>query len=233
MTSNLPFTPDQFFEVFAEYNRSVWFFALTLWLHAVAGAIVLARHRDRGGRVLSCLLAVQWAWVAVVYHGAFFTSINPAAWLFAALFLIQSALFVWFGLVRNELRFDASGSPRGVVAWTLIVYALVYPMLAHVDGHPFPRGPTFGVPCPMTLLTMGFLFAAVPPWPRVLAVIPVLWAFVGGSAALVLGVRADLMLWVSGAALTAYVLLQARRSFLNSSVPSDAPGRRLERTRAR
>ena len=34
MTSNLPFTPDQFFEVFAEYNRSLWFFALILWFHA-------------------------------------------------------------------------------------------------------------------------------------------------------------------------------------------------------
>ena len=210
MSSNLPFTPDEFFDVFAAYNRSLWFVALTLWLYAVAGAVVLARHRDRGGRFLSCSLAVQWAWVAVVYHGAFFASINPAAWLFAALFLIQSALFVWFGLVRNELRFSASGSPRGVVAWMLIIYSLVYPMLAQLDGHAFPRGPTFGVPCPTTLLTIGFLFAAVPPWPRVLALIPVLWAFVAGSAALVLGVRADLMLWVSGVALAGYVLLPAR-----------------------
>lgn len=54
----------------------------------------------------------------------------------------------------------------------------------------------------MTLLTIGFLFAATRPWPRPVAVIPVLWAFVAGSAASLLGVRADMMLWVAGVALS-------------------------------
>jgi hypothetical protein len=57
------------------------------------------------------------------------------------------------------------------------------------------------VPCPTTLVTAGFLLAAVPAVPRRLAVIPVLWSIIGGSAALLLGVVPDLMLFVAGAAL--------------------------------
>jgi hypothetical protein len=70
----------------------------------------------------------------------------------------------------------------------LLVLALAYSGLALATGHAWPRTPTFGVPCPTTLVTAGFLLAAVPPVPRWLAVIPVLWSIIGGSAALLLGV---------------------------------------------
>ena len=126
-------------------------------------------------------------------HAGFFSSINPAAWLFSALFVAQGVLFVWFGVLHDRLRFSPLGSPRHTFAWVFIVYALLYPLLAHAGGHTFPRMPTYGVPCPTTLLTIGFLFAADPPVPRLIAVIPITWAFIGGSAALFLGVRADLM----------------------------------------
>jgi hypothetical protein len=71
----------------------------------------------------------------------------------------------------------------------------LYPVVAQAEGHTFPRVPTYGVPCPTTLLTIGFLFAADLPWPRVLAIVPILWAIIAGSAAVLSGVRADLMLW--------------------------------------
>jgi len=44
----------------------------------------------------------------------------------------------------------------------------------------------------------------------VVAVIPIGWAFVGGSAAGLLGVRTDLLLWVAGISLTASLLVSAR-----------------------
>ena len=202
---NLPFTQDQFFDVFAAYNRSLWPLALALWGYALVAAVLLARGggRQRFGVVM---LAVQWAWAGVAYHAVFFTAINPAAGIFAMLFVIEGALLVWCGVIRDQLRFSATGSRRHVAAWTLIIYALLYPLLTLAEGHVFPRGPTFGVPCPTTLLTIGWLFAADPPWPKVVALIPIGWAFVGGSAAGLLGVRADSMLWVAGVALAASVL---------------------------
>ena len=35
------------------------------------------------------LLATLWIWNAVAYHALLFTRINPAAWLFAALFTME------------------------------------------------------------------------------------------------------------------------------------------------
>lgn len=209
MNSSLPFTPEQFFEVFAAYNRALWPAVIGLWLYSLTGAVVLARSR-RCDRFLVAMLGVQWGWAALAYHAAFFSRINPAAWLFAALFLAQSALFVWFGILRTDLRFTSRGSIRHAVAWMLIAYALAYPFIVQADARDLLYAPSFGLPCPTTLLTIGLLFAADPPWPRVLAAIPVTWAFIAGSAALLLGVKADLMLWVAGGALAGFVLAPAR-----------------------
>lgn len=206
----MPFSADEFFEVFADYNRSLWLGALGLWLYAAAAVLILAR-RGSAGRFMAAMLAVQWVWAGVVYHAGFFTSINPAAWMFAALFVVESALLVWFGVVRGQLEFSPTVTPLGIASWGLIVYALLYPAIVQADGHTYPAAPTFGVPCPTTLLTIGVLLSARRPWPRVVALIPMAWAVVAGSAALLLGVRADLMLWVSAAALTASLLLPRAR----------------------
>ena len=206
---NLPFTRDQFFDVFAAYNRSLWPCALALWAYALLAAVVVIGHRERG-RFAATMLAVQWMWAGVAYHAVFFAAINPAARLFATMFVVETGLLVWFGVVREQLRFSPGGSPRHIVGWTLIAYALLYPFLAQAEGHAFPRGPTFGVPCPTTLLTIGWLFLADPPWPKVVAIVPIGWALIGGSAAGLLGVRTDLRLWVAGVGLAASLLVPAR-----------------------
>jgi hypothetical protein len=156
------------------------------------------------------MLVVQWVWAGVAYHAMFFTAINPAAWLFAAVFVFEGGLLVWFGVLHRQLRFSRRGSVRHVAGWVFIVYALTYPLLAQAEGHAFPRGPTFGVPCPTTFLTIGWLLAAEAPWPSVVGLIPIAWAFVGGSAAVLLGVRTDYMLWPAGIALAASVSLSER-----------------------
>ena len=130
---SLPFTSDEFFDVLAAYNRSFWPIALALWAYALATAVVLARHHGRT-RFAAAMLAVQWVWAGVAYHAVFFTAINPAAWLFAALFLVEGALLAWFGVVHEQLRFSSTGSLRHVAAWTLIISALLYPVLAASRG---------------------------------------------------------------------------------------------------
>lgn len=42
------------------------------------------------------------------YHWVFFTSINPAAWVFGAFFVAQSLVFLGTGVVRTRLRFRFS-----------------------------------------------------------------------------------------------------------------------------
>jgi len=71
--------------------------------------------------------------------------------------------------------------------------------------------PTFGVPCPTTILTIGFFLAANRPLPRMITLTPIVWAFIGASPAFLLGVRADLMLLVAGIAL-AIEMISPRRA---------------------
>lgn len=207
---SLPFTRDQFFDVFADYNHSVWPFALGLWAYALLAAVLLARHRERG-RFAAVMLAVQWGWAGVVYHAAFFSTINPAAWLFAGVSVIEGALLVWFGVIRGELHFSSRGSLPHVAGWTLMIYALLYPFITVAEGHAYPRTPTFGLPCPTTLLTIGWLFLADQPWPKVVALVPIGWAVIGGAAAALLDVRTDLMLWIGAIALAVSVFVSARQ----------------------
>ncbi|HSK09266.1 MAG TPA: DUF6064 family protein, partial [Vicinamibacterales bacterium] len=113
---NLPFTHEQFLDVFASYNTALWPAALVLWLLTALAVVAWLRAGDRGSRALAGVLALHWAWSAVAYHAAFFRQINPAASLFAALFLVQAGLFAWFGVVRGTWlwRFEISG--RGGLA---------------------------------------------------------------------------------------------------------------------
>jgi hypothetical protein len=84
--------------------------------------------------------------------------------------------------------FSPTGSVRHVFAWTLIIYGLLYPLLASRGPH-VPRGPTFAVPCPTTILTIGWLLATDASWPAAVAGIPMASAIVGGSAAALFDVR--------------------------------------------
>jgi hypothetical protein len=195
---DLPFTQGEFFGVFARYNTAVWPLQTVLFAAAVASFIAVLRGSSLAGRFTYALLAFLWFWMAVVYQWVYFRSINPAAPIFAAVFLVQSGLFLWAAKTPGGLRADLSW--RGVAAFSLVVYALFcYPVIGRAVGHVYPAAPTFGLPCPTTLFTIGILLWARPARP-VLLVIPILWSIVGLTAAFRLGVREDSALAVSAAA---------------------------------
>jgi len=201
----LPFTNEQFFDLFAAYNTALWPAVIALWTASAvmsARLLVSSSCRDRS---ISALLALHWAWSALAYHVAFFTRINPAAWLFAVLFLIQAALFLWFGVVRRRLSFSRQAQGWAPIAWSLVAYALLYPGINALQHLSLSRIPAFAVPCPTTIFTAGMLMLARPRFVR-LSVVPVLWAAVGGSAASALGVTADYALPVAGILLAVFTV---------------------------
>jgi hypothetical protein len=157
------------------------------------------------------LISTQF-FLGAAYHAVFFARINPAAWLFAAFFAVQALAMLWYALAGGGLTFAWRRSWRHAAAAVLMVYALAYPALAVLTGHQVLRAPLFGVPCPTVLFTAGVLLTAVPPAPRWLLAIPVAWSIVGGSAALLLGMPADWMLWLAAAALVADGLAAPERS---------------------
>ncbi len=196
---NIPFTSAQFYGVFSAYNTALWPVQIVLLLLGIA-AIGLLVFRPRNASVGICaILTVLWAWQALAYHLAFFTAINPLAYGFAAVFMVGAAVFFWQGVVRGRLNFRLAPGWRMWAGWGLLLFALVvYPAWTYFSGHRYPAFPTFGLPCPTTLFTIGMLAFLVKPYPRSALVVPVLWCVVGSQAAFVFDVTADLGLIVAG-----------------------------------
>ena len=67
--------------------------AVALWVASVVIVALRLAVRHPHDRWISALLVGHWAWSALVYHAVFFTRINPAAWLLAAVFLGEAGLF--------------------------------------------------------------------------------------------------------------------------------------------
>lgn len=195
----LPFTREQFFAIFGDYNLAVWPMPLVLTALALAAIGLVFARRSWSGRAIAAILAFFWAWIAIAYHGAHFTRINPLAYGFAAVSFCGALVFAWQGVIRGSMRFGWSGGWRSAVGVALIVYALaVYPAWSWLAGHRYPEMPTFGLPCPTTIFTLGILAFLAAPLPKTVFVVPVLWSAVGVQAAFFLGVPQDLGLGVAG-----------------------------------
>ena len=188
----MPFTASEFLDVFAAYNRAVWPLVGMLWLLTVLVMVAALPHASTPPMRPRLLLAGHWLWAGIVYHALFFTAINPAAWLFASMFVTQGAMLVTFPSSERSGNVRP-GSVRRVVSSVFVLYGLLYPAIAWADGFAYPRMPTFGVPCPTVMLTVGFLIATSTHSIR-LSAIPIAWSFIGGTAAWLLGVHADLAL---------------------------------------
>jgi hypothetical protein len=188
----LPFTETQFFDLFGRYNTDIWPAPLLAYCIGITALVASRRRSSHFSAVTFWSLGALWAWTGIVYHGVYFTQINPGAWLFAALFVAQSLIFVGLAF-RSRPSFDASTNIERGAAWAMILYALaIYPLLNATLGHIYPRAPTFGVtPCPLVIFTFGVmgLMRERAPWSLIVA--PLVWSLVGGSAAFLLGMPAD------------------------------------------
>lgn len=189
----LPFTVEQFYGVFRDYNTAVWPAQWFLVALALAALVAVFMPRPWSGVAVSAVLGVLWAWIALAYHLAFFARISPAAYGFAALSAAGATVFVWQGVTRRSLAFRWVPGLMAMAGVVLVAFALVvYPVWSAYAGHPYPANATFGLPCPTTIFTIGLLCFAVPPTPRSPVFAPLLWSFVGAQAAFVLDVQPDL-----------------------------------------
>lgn len=207
----MPFSSEEFYAVFREYNLAVWPAQYVLFVIACFAVYFAALPSRRYDRIASGMLAFLWVWMALAYHVAFFSKINPAAPVFAVAFLLQAAMLWRIGVARGSLTLHLRNDLAGWIGSAAILYAVIaYPLLTAFYGHFYPDAPTFGLPCPTTIFTIGLLLWAQPVCPRVLLVIPALWALVGTVAAASLGMPPDYALPVVAAAALAIVLGQTR-----------------------
>ena len=216
----MPFSEEQFLRVFAEYNRAVWPAQLLLYAAAAVAVLLAAGKGTHSGRVIAAILALLWLWMGVVYHVLFFAEINPAAYVFGAIFVIEALLFFAVALQERTMTFRLRRDAYGACAAALFIYALImYPSLGYLMGRVYPAAPTFGLPCPTTIFTFGLLLSAEGKVPIRLLPVPLAWSLLGTAAASHLGVTEDYALIATGLLSTALIIsrnrkLMARRKVL-------------------
>jgi hypothetical protein len=206
----MPFTTVQFFDVMRQYNESVWPGQLVLYAIGVITAAVAIWKPQRSNLVLG-IVALLWAWMAIAYQLMFFTRINPMAYVFAAMFLVEALLIARYAFsTRLQLSIEAGRALR-LIGLSLIAYALlIYPVLGFLLGQRYPSAPTFGLPCPTTIFTLGIFAWCARPMPWTLFVVPALWSVLATSAAVSFGIGEDYAL-IPAVALAAVVFARKRR----------------------
>jgi hypothetical protein len=211
---NLPFTVEQFFDVFQIYNTAIWPVQIVAYVLGIVALGMALRPSSVSSRIVSTILAVFWVWMGVFYHLIYYSHINSAAWIFGLLYVLEGGLFLAFGTFRGKLSFEFRYQPLPIIGACFILYAMViYPLLGISLGHAYPRAPMFGVaPCPTTIFTFGLLLWVVDAVPVYLLIIPLLWSFLGVSAAINLQVPQDYGLVVAGVLGTALILMQNRKA---------------------
>lgn len=219
----LPFTTEQFLAVFELYNHAIWPAQLVAYGLAGIVTVVLVRATGQRHRIALAILALFWAWNGAAYHWAFFAPLNPAAYAFGALFGVQALLFAAAAAGIFDVTFDTTPSPATWLGYAAIAYAaLIYEGLGVLAGHGLMKGPLLGVaPCPTTIFTLGILLLARGRAVLWLSIIPLLWAGVGTSAALLLRVPEDYGLGI--AALIVAIAIAVRRSTRESPVTRSRP----------
>lgn len=208
---SLPFTPEQFFEVFKQYNEAVWPAQVAIYIAAAIAFYLIFRPFKNSNKVVSGILALFWLWMGIIYHLTFFSSINSAALLFGALFVIQGFIFIFEGVIRDNISFSYSKDWRSVTGIALMIFGpVVYPVIGQLLGHAYPSTPTFGAPCPTTIFTIGAILLA-SNLPKYVAAIPLLWSALGFTAAISLGVEEDVSLLIAGLIGLAAIMFKQKR----------------------
>jgi hypothetical protein len=209
----IPFTSEQFLQLFKDYNQAIFPLQIIFNLIAIITILLCFSRKRYSDKIINSVLAFFWLWMGIVYHWIFFTSINKAAYVFGAAFIIQGILFLYYGFAKSNLRYRAKVTGTGLVSSVFIIFALIfYPLLGIKLGHVYPASPTFGLPCPTTIFTFGILLWSDGKIPKVILFIPLLWVLVGFTAAIKLGMSEDISLLISGIIMAAIAVFQRKKS---------------------
>jgi hypothetical protein len=195
----MPFTIEDFLNVFENYNTTVFPAQIIFNLLAVLCIIYLIKKSWLTSYIINGILSLLWLWTGIVYHILFFSAINKAAYIFGALFIAQSVIFLYTGIIQHKLEYQIRNDFAGMLGWIFIIYSLlIYPILGYIFGHGYPKQPTFGLPCPTTIFTFGILLFASGRIKWYYIFLPLVWSLIGSSAAIKLGILEDTGLFISG-----------------------------------
>jgi hypothetical protein len=178
----LLFSSRTYYRLVEQYNLAIWPLHLLALVLGACAVPLLFRRPPRPDRVITRVLALLWAWVAIAFLWQRYATINWAATWFAAAFGVEAILLAWVSAREDGLTLQPLGR-RGWLGLAVFTFALLfYPALAPLSGRGFAQGEAFGImPDPTALGTIGLLVLARGRWRRRLLVIPVLWCLMSGA----------------------------------------------------
>jgi hypothetical protein len=207
-----PFTAEQFLRLFETYNVAIWPMQVVVYVLAGLAVVLAVKRTAISGRLIGAVLAFLWLWIGVVYNLFFFAPINPAAFAFGAIFIIEGVLFLAICVWGDRITYGVRADTYSFVGAVFIGYAMVlYPLLGALTGDLYPQCPVFGVtPCPTIMYTFGILLFALRRVPWALIIIPLVWSFIGLQAAILFGMQPDFALPAVGVLGTVLIILKNR-----------------------
>ncbi len=202
-----PFTTEQFFDVFKNYNQTVFPMQILFYFLGFVMIYFTIKPSLKSDSIISLLLAFFWLWMGIVYHINFFTTINKLAYVFAGLFIIQGILFLIFGVFQNKFLFQFQKNLYGISGMILILFSMIfYPILGYCFDHIYPFSPTFGLPCPTTIFTFGMLLLNQKKCSISILIIPFIWSIIGFMAAFQFGILEDISLIVASITSVSFII---------------------------
>lgn len=207
----MPFTTEQFFIVFREYNLFVYPSQIIILLLGLVSIFIVRLKIISSVKMLGVFLAVLWIWIGYVYHIIFFSTINSAAIVFGIFFIIQGILFLFAFLFGKKIEFKTENTFQMFTGYFFIIFGIIlYPLIGMILGKSLDVTISLGLPCPSVIYTFGIFILAGKSLPKYLLIIPTLWALLGFFAAVKFGVYQDVMLPISAIASISFLFLNKK-----------------------
>lgn len=192
-----PFSIEQFFYVFEQYNLEIFPGQIVIAMLGLLGLFLLHSKTSIKDSYICVFLGALWIWTGLIYHIAFFSIINEAAYFFGDLFILQG-LLILYNSFKGRLHFSIEADIKDFTGYFFILFGLIiYPLIGLILQGTFAKIISLGLPCPSVIFTFGFLILTKDHLPKYLLIIPSLWALIGISAAVNFGVYQDFMILIS------------------------------------
>jgi hypothetical protein len=195
----IPFTVEQFLDVFARYNVAIWPMQVVAYVLGIAAIFFAVRKTGYSDRFISAILAFYWLWFGILFNMLYWSKLWSTAFIFGILAIIQGLLFLFSGVIKPHISFSFKLNTYAIIGIILMVYAMIgYPAIGSFFGRVYPQSPAFGlVPCPTAVYTFGLFLWTDKNLPKYLLIIPLIVA-IAGLAAIFMGVYEDVGLVVGG-----------------------------------
>ena len=175
----------------------------------VIAVVLTVRPSTYANRLISLILVVLWLWVGLVFGFLVFGFWTPVifgvpfpgfGYFFGITYLVQSLLFLYFGIFRQAFSFRFVQNVHGVLGLILILFAMgLYGLVGFATGYPYPLYPLFGTaPCPVAIYTMGLFLWAEKRLSPVVLLLPIGLGLIGIIPILAFGLYADIGMLLSG-----------------------------------